>query len=243
MWMSRKLIAWVLLGALFLKVLDFWTASNLQVKELQGQLAQRQDRIAELEEWVRAQQYVGGAEIGSYLFPVHPDDFVMPTSPFGERESPFTGRPAQHLGVDLFGKWKARILSVADGEVVEHWVPWGTGHRVYGGMLRIRHDDGSEALYGHLSETFVHEKQRVTQGQLIARQGNTGKTTGRQHLHFELRVDGQLVNPLKWVMEAGSEQGAAEEDRAVHDIAERVSDVPGVERQSLQENPYQDDGF
>lgn len=165
-----------------------------------------QERVAELEGWVRAQRYVGGAAIGNYLFPIHPDDYVMPTSPFGERESPFFPREEEnHIGVDLLGVWRARIVSVADGVVVEHWVPpdgnpkW-KGHRVYGGMIKIKHDDGTTALYGHLSETYVHQGEKVKAGQVIARQGSTGQSTG-PHLHFELEVGGRVVNPLKWVVQ------------------------------------------
>jgi murein DD-endopeptidase MepM/ murein hydrolase activator NlpD len=173
--------------------------------DLQVENTTLQARVTELEGWVRAQRYVGGAAIGNYLFPIHPDDYIMPTSPFGERENPFTGEEENHIGVDLFGVWKARIVSVADGVVIEHWVPpngdprW-KGHKVYGGMLRIKHDDGTIALYGHLSETYVHEGERVKAGQVIARQGETGQATG-PHLHFELEVGGKIVNPLKWVVQ------------------------------------------
>lgn len=171
------------------------------------------ERVAELEGYIRMQSYVGGAEIGSYRFPIHPDDYLLPSSPFGERESPFTGKEAYHLGVDLVGVWNARIQAVADGVVEVTWpapgtpVPWKkgavfSGHPLYGGMIEIRHDDGSKSRYGHLSKTLVWKGNRVVAGQVIGRQGNTGKTTGKQHLHFELEVGGRLVNPLLWIGEA-----------------------------------------
>jgi murein DD-endopeptidase MepM/ murein hydrolase activator NlpD len=166
-----------------------------------------QDRVVELEGYIKMQRYVGGAEIGSYRFPIHPDDYVLMTSPFGERRSPFTGAQVEHAGLDLAGVWRARIVSVADGVVVENWPPPDRrfkGHPIYGGMIKVKHDDGSSALYGHLGATYVHQGQRVAAGQIIGRQGESGRVTG-QHLHFELEVGGRLVNPLRWLSSVGNE--------------------------------------
>jgi murein DD-endopeptidase MepM/ murein hydrolase activator NlpD len=197
----------------------FWTvvalalllaATVLTNTVLRDLIQKKQERIAELEGYIEARRHVGGAERAQYRYPIHPADYVMPTSPFGERESPWGGQLAEHQGVDLLGVWRARIVAVADGVVVEHWVPPGgrwKGHPVYGGMVRIRHDDGNESLYAHLSESYVHEKDpqgrpfRVAAGQVIGRQGNTGRSQG-DHLHFELVVAGEQVNPLLWVGEA-----------------------------------------
>jgi hypothetical protein len=65
-------------------------------------------------------------------------------------------------------------------------------------MIKIEHKGDVESLYAHLATTYVHEGDRVRQGQVIARQGNTGVSEG-SHLHFELRVEGELVNPLAYV--------------------------------------------
>jgi murein DD-endopeptidase MepM/ murein hydrolase activator NlpD len=112
-----------------------------------------------------------------------------------------------HSGIDISSIWRAQVVSVTDGVIEEHWPPPGTrspsgavfgGHPVYGGLIVVSHDDGSRSLYAHLSETFVHEGVRVKPGTVIGRVGNTGKSTG-EHLHFELEIDGQRVNPLHYI--------------------------------------------
>jgi murein DD-endopeptidase MepM/ murein hydrolase activator NlpD len=83
------------------------------------------------------------------------------------------------------------VRAAAAGIVAEHWpAPNGfyKGHPIFGGLVVIDHQEGTFTLYGHLSETFVHEGQRVEKGMIIGRQGNTGISTG-EHLHFEVIVD------------------------------------------------------
>jgi len=148
---------------------------------------------------------VCGAKDPKYGWPISLGDYWGPTSPFGERTSPWGGGVTPHKGVDLLGAWQARIVAAEDGEVVEHWLPPGvyygkvySGHSIYGGMIRIRHDDGNETLYAHLSSTFVHERTRVLRGQMIGRQGSTGMSQA-EHLHFEVLIGGESVNPLLWI--------------------------------------------
>jgi len=85
------------------------------------------------------------------------------TSPFGIRESPFTGKAAVHYGTDYGAPEGAEIQAVKEGVVVTHWpAPNGHyhGHPVYGGYIEILHDDAL-SRYAHLSETFIHEGDRV----------------------------------------------------------------------------------
>lgn len=197
---NRRTLFWAVL-VLALLVAALALANTVLRAESQAQ----QTRITELEGYIEARRHVGGAEHPQYRYPIHPADYVMPTSPFGERESPWGGQLVEHQGVDLLGCWRARIVAIANGVVMEHWVPpdgehW-RGHPVYGGMIRIRHDDGSESLYAHLSESYIHEGYRVVAGQVIGRQGNTGRSQG-DHLHFELVIDGEQVNPLLWIGKA-----------------------------------------
>lgn len=138
-----------------------------------------------------------------YVFPIHEEDYVALSSPYGERDRGETGGYGDdfHDGLDAYGTWRARILSIDNGLVVTHYPPpdgYYRGHPVLGGYVEILHSDGSKSRYGHLGESFVHEGDYVHRGQLIGRQGETGKCSSA-HLHFELEIDDRLVNPLQWV--------------------------------------------
>ena len=145
--------------------------------------------------------------VDAWQFPVHPSDFWVITSPYGYRISPFLNVARHHDGVDIAAVRFAQVLAVRDGVVIEHWPPPGTptrtggyfqGHPVYGGYMIIQHDDGFTSHYAHLSVTYRRTGERVTAGQVIARIGNTGITTGH-HLHFELRNGGETLNPLLYL--------------------------------------------
>ena len=138
----------------------------------------------------------------AYGWPIHPEDYIALSSPFGKRSLDETGGYGDdfHNGVDMYGTWHSRIVCVADGKVVGHWpAPNGyyRGHPVLGGLLVVQHD-GAVSTYAHLSKTYVHEGEIVRRGQVIGRQGKTGKTAS-PHLHFELRIEGELVNPLQYL--------------------------------------------
>jgi murein DD-endopeptidase MepM/ murein hydrolase activator NlpD len=135
-----------------------------------------------------------------FIFPLATDDFMV-TSEFGIRVSPILQAVRRHTGVDLASVRHAQVVAIADGTVLEHWpAPDGyyKGHTVYGGYLVIDHGDGIISAYAHLSQTYVHQGYRVRQGQVIARTGNTGASRG-DHLHFEMIIDGQYVNPLLYM--------------------------------------------
>jgi murein DD-endopeptidase MepM/ murein hydrolase activator NlpD len=124
--------------------------------------------------------------------------FVRPgtgrlTSGFGRR----WGR--QHAGIDLAAGIGAPIRAVTAGTVTSVGTESG-----YGNAIRLKHDDGTETVYGHLSGFDVSEGQRVAAGEQIGREGNTGRSTG-PHLHFEVRINGNPVNPLTWLRERGVE--------------------------------------
>ncbi len=117
--------------------------------------------------------------------------FVVPvkgklTSPYGWRAR--FGR--MHRGVDLNLNVGDSVVSAFDGKV--RLVKYEAGG--YGHYIVVRHDNGLETVYGHLSRTLVRPGQRVRAGQLIAKGGNTGRSTG-PHLHFETRFMGLAVNP------------------------------------------------
>lgn len=171
-----------------------------------------QETIFELEEQLNALQQElpqeGGAEVAlpeppestsEYRFPIAESDYVALTSPFGHRVSPILGVELYHQGVDIAATWKAQVVAIADGIVIEHWpAPDGyyKGHDVYGGLIIIEHENGWKSLYAHLSWTGVNTGDRIRSGEVIGRVGGTGKSRG-EHLHIEL-IDstGRNVNPL-----------------------------------------------
>lgn len=100
-----------------------------------------------------------------------------------------------HTGMDIAGCGHgSNIYASAAGTVVK--VKWGnTG---YGYYLIINHGDGIQTLYAHCSNIYVKQGQYVNQGDVIAAMGSTGNSTGT-HLHFEIRINGQYVNPANYV--------------------------------------------
>ena len=132
-----------------------------------------------------------------------PLEQVRISSGCGYRMDPMGGATENlHKGVDLVGPVGAPIVAALAGTVVEHWLTpgehWGKmyyGHPVFGCLIVIDHGDGLFILYGHLSESYVHEGWHVEAGQVIGKLGDTGITTG-PHLHFELVVD-----PLRYLEE------------------------------------------
>ncbi|GGM45396.1 peptidase [Longimycelium tulufanense] len=123
--------------------------------------------------------------------------FVKPaegvfTSGFGARWG------TSHQGVDIANAIGTPIRSVADGVVVESGPASG-----FGLWVRIRHNDGTVTVYGHINESLVQAGQRVTAGQQIATMGNRGQSTG-PHLHFEVWLNGsQKIDPRPWLAERG----------------------------------------
>ncbi len=116
------------------------------------------------------------------------------TSSFGIRSDPFQGRAAMHAGIDLAGPIGTPIYATADGTVAE--AGWNNGG--YGNLVKLEHGRGIETRYGHLSAVFVRLGQRVKRGDVIARMGSTGRSTG-SHLHYEVRIDGRAVNPVPFM--------------------------------------------
>ncbi len=115
------------------------------------------------------------------------------SSGFGRRNAPTRGASTNHQGVDWATPVGTAIYASSGGVVTR--AGWGSG---YGYCVYIRHPDGKETRYGHLSKVLVSSGQSVKQGQKIALSGNTGRSTG-PHLHFEIRINGVAVNPLKYL--------------------------------------------
>lgn len=109
------------------------------------------------------------------------------TSPFGYRWGAF------HAGVDLAVKIGTPVYAAESGVVVTSTYNGGE----YGHYVRIDHGNGVYTLYAHCSTLVVNVGDKVSKGQLIAKSGNTGRSTG-PHVHFEVRIDGKAVNPRNY---------------------------------------------
>jgi murein DD-endopeptidase MepM/ murein hydrolase activator NlpD len=122
------------------------------------------------------------------------------SSGFGVRTDPFLRRPAMHTGIDFRGDSGDPVQATAAGTVVE--AGWSGG---YGRMVEIDHGSGFSTRYGHLSKINVKVGQHVKIGQVVGEIGSTGRSTG-PHLHYETRIDGDAVNPQKF-LRAGEKLG------------------------------------
>jgi murein DD-endopeptidase MepM/ murein hydrolase activator NlpD len=118
------------------------------------------------------------------------------TDGFGGRSDPFTGEAGQHNAIDISSAVGAPIRSPADGIVVK--AEWANG---YGNVIYISHGYGYSTRYGHLSSFGVRAGQRVKRGDVIGSVGSTGRSTG-PHLHYEVRVNNNPVNPLEYILNA-----------------------------------------
>ena len=124
-----------------------------------------------------------------------PMEKLIITSPFGYRVSPITGMGGElHSGQDFSSSCGTEVFAAASGTVTfAGWHPYGGGNRVV-----VDHGNGLESTYNHLSSSSVEEGQLVDRGDVVAQSGSTGASTGC-HLHFEVMVNGQAVDPMGWL--------------------------------------------
>jgi len=127
------------------------------------------------------------------------------SSTFGVRVDPFLHVAAMHTGLDFRGDAGDPIHATAAGTVVG--AGWSGG---YGRMVEIDHGNGLSTRYGHLSQIDVKVGDEIRIGQVIGRMGSTGRSTG-PHLHYETRIDGDAVDPQKF-LHAGARLAGASSD-------------------------------
>ena len=118
------------------------------------------------------------------------------TDGFGGRSDPFTGEAGQHNAVDISSAVGQPVRSPADGIVIK--AEWANG---YGNVIFISHGYGYSTRYGHLSSFAVRPGSRIKRGDVIGYVGSTGRSTG-PHLHYEVRVNNNPVNPLEYILNA-----------------------------------------
>jgi len=115
------------------------------------------------------------------------------SSYFGKRTSPFSGKHEMHRGVDFAGKPGSDVLAVAGGVVTKAGDNGG-----YGFLVEIDHGNGYTTRYGHNQMILVQAGEVIKRGQVIAKLGSTGRSTG-PHVHFEVLQDGTRIDPMKFV--------------------------------------------
>lgn len=131
------------------------------------------------------------------------EDWIPPvegvlTSVFGARKNPILEKAELHNGLDIAVPEGTGIAAVKSGIVTEV-----RNSATYGKLIRYETKDGYEVMYAHLSEVLAKVGEMVKQGQIIARSGNTGLSTG-PHLHYSVWKDGELLDPLVF-MEGNTE--------------------------------------
>jgi murein DD-endopeptidase MepM/ murein hydrolase activator NlpD len=115
------------------------------------------------------------------------------TSGYGERIDPIHHTHSLHPGFDIAAPTGTQVGAARGGEIV-HAGPAGT----YGNLVIVRHEDGFETRYAHLSEVHVKKGDRVETGQDVGAVGSTGHSTG-PHLHFEIRREGKTLDPKPYL--------------------------------------------
>jgi len=128
---------------------------------------------------------------GKFLWPSNTTRLV--TSPYGYRIHPVTGKSRFHAGIDIGAAHGTSILAANDGVVIVS----GYNSGGYGNYVVINHGGGYTTLYAHCSSLLVSVGQKVSRGQVIARCGSTGMSTG-PHIHFEVQVNGTTTNPMQY---------------------------------------------
>ena len=160
------------------------------MNELDSQLDDREAQLGALESVLMTQS------LSERVYPAgRPVTSGWMSSYFGRRTDPFTGKPANHKGVDFAGKSGAEVVAVADGVVT-----WSSNRYGYGQMVEINHGNGYATRYAHNSENLVNLGEEVRKGQTVALMGDTGRATG-PNLHFEVLHKGRAVNPVKFIQQ------------------------------------------
>lgn len=154
------------------------------INEESGSTSSASDDISKMEE--RLKKYIAAIPT---LWPAK----GRLSSEFGVREDPFNYGKGIHKGIDIAADYGQAIVASADGTVILS--DWYSG---YGKAVVIDHGRGITTVYGHASQLLAGEGKKVKKGDLIARIGSSGRSTG-PHLHFEIRINGEAVNPVNYL--------------------------------------------
>jgi murein DD-endopeptidase MepM/ murein hydrolase activator NlpD len=115
------------------------------------------------------------------------------SSYYGIRKDPFNGKPSMHKGIDFAGKEGTGVVATGSGVV-----SWASNRYGYGELVEINHGNGLKTRYGHNKTIVVKVGDVVSKGQVIAKMGSTGRSTG-PHVHYEILKNDRQIDPLKYV--------------------------------------------
>ncbi len=174
------------------------TGSNVAVPDVVESMAALDEQLEDREAQLGVLESVlAGQNLNDRVYPQgRPVGSGWLSSYFGKRTDPFTGKPANHTGIDFAGKFGDPITAVADGVVT-----WSADRYGYGIMVEINHGNGYATRYAHNSENLVEVGDEVKKGQVVAHMGETGRATG-PNLHFEVLKNGRRVNPVNFIRES-----------------------------------------
>jgi murein DD-endopeptidase MepM/ murein hydrolase activator NlpD len=144
---------------------------------------------------VLEQKFVAQSQLLSCTPSIAPVRGIL-TDGFGGRSDPFTGEPGTHNAIDISSAVGQPVRAPADGLVVKS--EWANG---YGNVIYLSHGYGYSTRYGHLSSFKVRPGDHVKRGDIIGYVGSTGRSTG-PHLHYEVRLNNNPVNPLEYILNA-----------------------------------------
>lgn len=126
------------------------------------------------------------------------------TSSCGVRENPILNKKEFHNGIDIGVVTGTEVAAVRSGVVTRVRTS-----ATFGKVLEYETEDGYKVMYAHLSEVLVKKGEKIKQGEVVAKSGNTGLSTG-PHLHYSLWKDGKLLDPLGYVTLEYTQEVAAE---------------------------------
>lgn len=155
-----------------------------QIKAMDAEIAAKQK---EYDRQIAAGQIQFNTGSG-YVWPL--DGWYTLTSLYGGRIHPITGKPNNHLGIDIRASYGTPIKAARGGVVTT-----STYNNSYGNYVVVSHGNGDSTRYAHMSSRAVSVGQVVSQGQVLGYVGSTGSSTGN-HLHFEVFVNGSRVDPV-----------------------------------------------
>jgi murein DD-endopeptidase MepM/ murein hydrolase activator NlpD len=168
--------------------------SNMPYRDDVDKMSYRSHRL-EKDLSVLEQRFVEQSQLFSSTPSIAPVRGIL-TDGFGGRSDPFTGEPGTHNAIDISSAVGQAVRAPADGIVVKS--EWANG---YGNVIYISHGYGYSTRYGHLSGYNVKPGQHVRRGDIIGYVGSTGRSTG-PHLHYEVRLNNNPVNPLAYILNA-----------------------------------------